>query len=731
MKRLALLGATALFLLSACSEDSDSATSPAKNSSADMEVATYEMLPSCAEKREGKTAYVKDQDQGYICQNEKWVESDDAVDVYPSAIKEGSFTDSRDGKKYRMVTIGSQTWMAENLNFKTDSSFCYNDSAEYCSKYGRLYTWAAAVGVCPKGWHLPSQTEWGVLITAVGGSSVAGKKLKSMYGWTSSGNGTDAFAFSILPAGYRSNNGHCYNEDDLAGFWSSTEYSSNHAYDVNLNYGYDDVELNYSSKSKGLSVRCIRDDASEQSAKSSSSSVAKSSSSVKVASSSSIIKSSSSSVVVVNSAKVTLGSMTDSRDGQIYKTVKIGSQTWMAQNLNYETASSYCYRNDANNCAKYGRLYTWLAVTSACPTSWHLPSQTEWNTLITAVGGLSVAGKKLKSMSGWYDNGDGTDSFSFSVLPAGYRDLDGIYSYEGYDARFWSSTEYNSSYVYGSYAYRMSLNYNYDDVSLSSNNKIFGFSIRCLMDDESEQSAKSSSSAVAKSSSSEKIAYSSSILSSSSWSSEGTIGEMTDSRDAQTYKTVKIGSQTWMAQNLNFEIANSYCYKDSLENCSKYGRLYLWAAAVGKTEYACGYGHACSLPSGDIQGVCPLGWHLPSKAEWETLFTALGGRLNDWGVELTANVGSILKSIYGWASDEEGKYGNGTDAYLFSALPAGYKYDDGSYVRKGDFAHFWSSTEFSKNEAYSMDLYFDDSSAYLYYYNKDFGYSVRCLKDEP
>ena len=93
-----------------------------------------------------------------------------------------------------------------------------------------------------------------------------------------------------------------------------------------------------------------------------------------------------SSSVSSSSGKGSLLTLTDSRDGQTYKTVTIGSQTWMAQNLNYETANSYCYNDSAEYCAKYGRLYTWASALVACPSGWHLPTEAEFETLFTAVG---------------------------------------------------------------------------------------------------------------------------------------------------------------------------------------------------------------------------------------------------------------------------------------------------------------------------------------------------------
>ena len=207
--------------------------------------------------------------------------------------------------------------------------------------------------------------------------------------------------------------------------------------------------------------------------------------------------------------------------------------------------------------------------------------------------------------------------------------------------------------------------------------------------------------------------------SSSSSSVELTYGTMTDSRDGQTYKTVKIGDQTWMAENLNYEAAASYCYKDDATNCTKYGRLYTWAAAMDSSETwttngkGCGYNKTCS-PTYPVRGVCPSGWHLPSRAEWETLFNAVG--------ELAA--GKVLKSTSGWISSS-----NGTDAFGFSALPAGFRDIDGNYNFKGSHAHFWSSTEYHSGYAYYMYLLYSRGSAYLDLNIKNDGISVRCLKD--
>ena len=175
---------------------------------------------------------------------------------------------------------------------------------------------------------------------------------------------------------------------------------------------------------------------------------------------------------------------------------------------------------------------------------------------------------------------------------------------------------------------------------------------------------------------------------------EFTFGSMTDSRDAQIYKTVTIGSQTWMAENLNFGAMFSSCYESEVSNCDKYGRLYTWAVAMdsaGKWSAngsGCSYNLLCS-PTGVVRGVCPEGWHLPTGMEWATLFTEVGG---------SDLAGKMLKSKSGWNN------GNG--------------------------AFFWSSSEYDKYAAYRVFLGDEYDEAFLdHNYYKYYEFSVRCVMD--
>jgi len=172
----------------------------------------------------------------------------------------------------------------------------------------------------------------------------------------------------------------------------------------------------------------------------------------------------------------------DVRDGQTYKAVKIGDQWWIAQNLNYEMGGSWCGggRGDLINggdCSKYGRIYSWVAAVAACPEGWHLPDTTEWKKLFGAVGGIDIAAKILKSQTGW-SNGDGTDAYGFSALPAGCMwGHDGRYRHEGVAAYFWSAIEGDSDDVRS-----ILIDKSFDEGYLQNADMDSFLSVRCIKD---------------------------------------------------------------------------------------------------------------------------------------------------------------------------------------------------------------------------------------------------------
>jgi uncharacterized protein (TIGR02145 family) len=174
--------------------------------------------------------------------------------------KSETFADDRDGQKYRMVRIGDQTWMAENLRFNVDGSWCYENSADSCDKYGRLYDWDMAMSACPNGWQLPSRKEWRELVT-VAGSSTGGAKLKSESGWKEDGNGTDSYGFSALPGGRRGSDGRFRSVGKYGYWWTAAKYSSGigNAYYRSIDRDYSHVDEDYRDKSIGYSVRCVKE----------------------------------------------------------------------------------------------------------------------------------------------------------------------------------------------------------------------------------------------------------------------------------------------------------------------------------------------------------------------------------------------------------------------------------------------------------------------------------------
>ena len=175
-----------------------------------------------------------------------------------AVISYGSLYDSRDGQTYKTVAIGSQTWMAENLNYNASGSARYN--------YGRLYNWSTALSACPSGWHLPSDDEWQILVEYADPdfvshtNNVAGRKLKATSGWNSGGSGTNDYGFSALPGGSNgSSDGIFINVGRYGLWWSTTEDNASDAWFRGMYYDNEHVGRNNLDKSNLFSVRCLRD----------------------------------------------------------------------------------------------------------------------------------------------------------------------------------------------------------------------------------------------------------------------------------------------------------------------------------------------------------------------------------------------------------------------------------------------------------------------------------------
>jgi uncharacterized protein (TIGR02145 family) len=403
------------------------------------------------------------------------------------------------------------------------------------------------------------------------------------------------------------------------------------------------------------------------------------------------------------------GVFTDSRDGKKYRTVMIDDQIWMAENLNYNAPGSACYgegdsvvvrysrKNDRNimaklsdaeaqaNCVEYGRLYDWNTAMTACPPGWRLPNPEDWERLKLATG-ADIAGKKLKSRSGW----DGTDDFGFSALPGGRHDFPD--NTDSYSDEF----TFEQFRQLGSGGYWWHTAWGRQAVTMDKGEKFVGsfigemadckYSVRCIED---------------KNASMPKAAPATASVKTQAVKSQD-IGTFTDKRDGKKYATVKIGNTTWMAENLNHKIENSWCYRNKETNCDKSGRLYTWDAA---------------------KMACPAGWRLSDNKDWNNLAKVVGKQ---------ATAGGKLKSQTGWNLKADGTSGSGTDDIGFAALPGGRRYDwtGGVYRYSGSVAYWWSGTpgHYISGNSWSVNSRndeLDNSNA-----SPSYGYSVRCVRND-
>ncbi|SHL25627.1 major paralogous domain-containing protein [Fibrobacter sp. UWT2] len=430
--------------------------------------------------------------------------------------------------------------------------------------------------------------------------------------------------------------------------------------------------------------------------------------------------------------EISYGELIDLRDGQKYKTVKIGVQNWMAQNLNVKTER--CQQS------RYveGRLYEWPDAvgldsshnydsfaseiqdsilpenhTGICPPGWHIPTVLEYKQLLTFVAnkvGEEHVGTALKSKfpNAWPEEEDEerpTDEFGFSIVFVGYITDD--LRYAGYSASTWfgDATEnvfWSSLPDMGGYAFGLG-------VDKTSKATIGGYTrdaylpVRCLENrdfDEGKTAAPQKGSVY-----------------------DSLENTLTDLRDNKVYKTVVIGTQIWMAENLNYvteggyadDLDRSRCFGDMQFYCEDYGRLYRWSGAMDIPYVYAEKQYDDTLMH---QGLCPQGWHLPTKAEFDTLISHTGG---------FNHAGKNLKSVDLWRNGAPLE-----DDYSFNAKPLS-TYDEWERINNiTDYATFWKTN----NHADSADVLYiseghDNVAEKPYLRSKYKFHAVRCLRNEP
>lgn len=712
----------------------------------------------------------------------------------------GKLTDF-DGNEYKTVTIGTQTWMAENLkttHFRngvaipearkaeewitmTSPAFSWrnNNMEGYKNPYGALYNWLAVKdeNLCPAGWHTPSESEFKTLEEALGGRAVAGGALKEAgtAHWASPNTGaTNSSGFTMLPGGYRtSGGGAAFYELGRSGYlWSSTGwYKLEAAYYWVFSKDGIKSEQGVSEIQTGFSVRCLKNDfvpeiklplfttdtitrittfsatlqatlladggapltmkgfcwdTNENPDTSDFIMTATGESTTMILDLNDLLPNTTyhvrafginaagvgyASELVFKTKEIVYGSVTD-HEGNQYKTVKIGTQNWMAENLRATTYNdgtaiplvsdfnawgqqstpAYCwYGNSAEYKSPYGALYNWYtAITGKiCPSGWHIPTREEWDKLMDYLGGRSVAGGKMKESgaSHWNPQADGaTNSSGFSALPGGWRVPQ---SHEtgpdaGFQALHESGAWLTASQFSEEIAWNTALNSQYNSVMNGQFSKMEGNSIRCLEND------------------SDRI--------------YGTVADV----DGNSYKTVQIGTQTWMAENLKTTAFNDGSPIPYVESDDTWKKTTSPALAwyknnpVNKDIYG-GYYNWYTVDQGNL---CPVDWHVPTDNEWLTLVNYLGGNLVAGGK--LKETGTLH-----WYNPNLGA----TNEVGFSALGAGDRIDWGRFLFNGDAGYWWTSTVKDSISAFANMVDQDFIMVFRNNYYKNIGMAVRCLKD--
>jgi len=456
----------------------------------------------------------------------------------------------------------------------------------------------------------------------------------------------------------------------------------------------------------------------------------------------------------------------------ILSSVVIGTQTWTTKNLDVTTyrngdvipqvqdastwanlkTGAWCYYNNLTaNGTTYGKLYNWYAVNDPrglAPNGYLIPSDAEWTILTDYLGGEAVAGTKMKSPSGWQNNGNGSNTSGFEGLPGGCRDGNGSFYGIYANGYWWSSSESVANNAWGRYLRSPNGNVDRDD-SFEQD----GFSVRCLREKISTCTfVYSSWSACSNniqtrtytSSPSGGIPPADSIQRSctpcvfvySSWSfcsnniqtrtytsSPSGCTPPADSiqRPCVILSSVQIGSQTWTLKNLDVATYRNGDPIPEVQDASTWANLTTgaWCYYANNTANGTTYGKLYNCYAvNDPRGLAPNGYHIPTDAEWSTLTDYLGGE---------PIAGGQMKSTSGWQNN-----GNGSNTSGFTGLPGGCRYligNSSDFFYIGTSCIWWSSSEANTNNAWYRDLYFFSDGVNSAVIDKRNGFSVRCLRD--
>ena len=695
---------------------------------------------------------------------------------------------AHEGYEYSTVQIGEQCWFSENCRYlpvvsppsQGDQSdpyyYVYGYSCGDCADagadvitaqatsnyetYGVLYNWPAVMteGVCPSGWHIPSDGEYTQLTDFLGNEASA---MKSASGWGNDGNGSNSSGFNALPGGTVTFAGNFSNLDDYTYFWSSSAQSNSNPLCLELtSFSSGSYQWPYNPK-YGMSARCVVDYTDECGVLNGDNSSCADACGVTNGDNSTcsdecgvpngdnstcsdecgVLNGDGSSCAVFESC----GDLV-AHEGYEYSTVQIGEQCWFSENCRYLPAVSppdqgnatapyfYVYgyegvdvveAKSTVNYEMYGVLYNWPAVMTegVCPNGWHVPSDGEFTQLTDYLGGESVAGGKMKDDVQW----NGSNSSGFTALPGGAR-LGGGFYHNGFKSWWWTSSEYSW------YSWKRELQHNLANVFRGYDERDPGYAARCVIDWTDECGILNGNNSTCSdecgvpngdnSTCSDECGVPNGDNSTcsdecgvlygdgSSCAVFESCGDLV-AHEGYEYSTVQIGEQCWFSENCRYLPAVSP--PDVESTTSPYYYVYDYDGSTLEeakaTENYETYGVLYNWPAVMTEGVCPNGWHVPSNGEFTQLTDYLGGE----GI-----AGGPMKEagFDHWQSPNVGA----TNSSGFTGLAGGYRWNN-AFNYSYFYGYWWSSDSWSHTLFAYDDDCINDSS------NPEAGYSARCVQD--
>lgn len=542
------------------------------------------------------------------------------------------------GKFYKFVQIGNQIWLAENLDLEFPNATYYN--GDPAQSYGLLYRGRDMGDLndllleTNAGWHVPTVEEMTELVTAAGGTSIAGKNLKSTESWSNNANGIDLYDFNLKPAGLRVPNTYSYKGTNASMWTCVPDYSTSTDSEYRGSVGTGDVfTTNFLAWGFSAPVRLIKD-----------------------------------------TEPVEI-------DGKTYHTAKIGNQIWTIENLDWiipgiaynvttipDTPTVWYYDYaDSEPKEGAGALYNAYAAKYINDNNlipgWHVPCYGDYQNLLSTIGGNTNGGVKLRKLTGWEnESSKATNNYRYNAIPAGNRSTTPAFVNLADYALFYTDT------IDGTDAYRLNINNN-SDVTFGKTTAKNGLSLRLVKD-----------------------------------TKPVTIGD-------KTYKTVQIGNQLWMAENLDYIFEGLTVGGATLQS-----DVHAWYFNNDpeQSEGLLYNGYAAKYLA-DHPELLPDGWRVPESSDFGTLQIAVGGA-NTAGLHLK-NPGTM----------------NGINSYHFNGLPTGMIRSNGAFTDRTTYLRIWTPNVSQSDETAQqfLTLESDKNQATVVSFanDKTVAYSIRLVKD--